>query len=153
MELQTELFTAEKFDLVDLAGRLTELKAFASRTPTPVTVEQLEAIASSPEICRLTLQLTPDRVVVGMVHLTIIPLEDRAHLGPICVQLSEPRGHGTPLMEVAIADIWKHFPNVRRIDLSNRPAHDLASWYEKFGFVARTEETGDPSTIYRLPRP
>ncbi|MFT5849968.1 MAG: N-acetylglutamate synthase-like GNAT family acetyltransferase [Patiriisocius sp.] len=147
-------FKKENFDLTTLAERLTQFKASASRTPTPVTVEQLQAIDASPTNV-LLLQLAEtetEPLLVGMVHLSIVYLEDRAHLGPIAVETeSLPRGHGTPLLEAAINHVKENFTGLRRLDLSNRPSHDLASWYKKFGFVSRTEETNDPTTVYRLP--
>ncbi len=149
--LETVRFIASDWNLESLAQRLTELKALASRTPTPVTVEQLEIIGGS-ELSVLLLQVEHGtQSVVGMVHLMVNFLEDRAHLGPICIDKeSQPRGHGTALMESAIEYIKINFSGLRRLDLSNRPNHDLAAWYSKFGFVERTEASGDPTTMYRL---
>ena len=144
----TVRFVAAEYDLSALAATLTELKALTSRTPTPVTTEQLMAIDSAKEVAILLLQKQDD-TVVGMVHLCINHLEDRAHLGPIAVN-KPAGGWGTPLMEDAIAFVKDSFPLLRRIDLTNRPDHDLGAWYQKFGFQPRTEATGDPTTVYRL---
>lgn len=151
--LQIVTFHASDFDLATLAQTLTALKATATRTPTPVTVAQLEAIDASPTSILLlqTADTEGGPLVVGMVHVAIIYLEDKAHLGPICVEKeSTPRGHGTPLMEAAIAHVKANFPSLRRLDLSNRPSHDLTDWYQKFGFIPRTEAAGDPSIVFRL---
>lgn len=148
-EVATVRFVADNYNLENLAATLTKLKTLVSRTPTPVTVEQLKAIAEGEHASVLLLQQIGSEVV-GMVHLSINHLEDRAHLGPIVVDKTRG-GWGTPLMEDAIAYIKDNFPQLRRIDLSNRPSHDLANWYKKFGFVPRTEVSGDPTTVYRLP--
>lgn len=146
-------FTPEAFNSTYVAERLTALKARATRTPTIVTPEQLQAIADSPTNV-LLLQIAEDdgeTILVGFVHIAIVHLEDRALIGPIAIdEDSTPRGHGTPLMETAIEYVKNNFPSVRRIDLTNRPSHDHAAWYQKFGFVGRTEENGDPTTVYRL---
>ncbi len=142
-------FRPADFDLAALATRLTEFKGVASRTPTPVTVEQLQAIGTS-ETNVLLLQMAGE-IVVGMIHVAVIYLEDRAHIGPICVDTTNtPRGHGTPLMQAAIDYVTANFADLRRIDLTNRPSHDIGEWYKKFGFEPRTEAAGDPSTVYRL---
>lgn len=146
--LRTVRFVAKEYNLPELAKILTNLKALASRTPTPVTVEQLEAIDQAQQVAVLLLQKSEEQVV-GMVHVSINVLEDRAHLGPIAVDKSLG-GWGTPLMQDTIAYIKEHFPQLRRIDLTNRASHDLSVWYKKFGFVPRTKEAGDPSTVYRL---
>lgn len=151
--LEIVLFNENRFDLRELAERLTAFKASASRMPTPVTEAQLRDISNSPTNI-LLIQIAKDEeteLVVGMVHISVVHLEDRAQIGPIAIDKdSTPRGHGTPLMEAAIEYIKAHFPDLRRIDLTNRPSHDLEVWYGKFGFKGRTEENGDPSTVYRL---
>lgn len=151
--LQVVRFTTDDFpDLTALATALTELKAIVSRTPTPVTANDLEQIAAASAVCHLFIQLD-EAVVVGCCMITVSLLEDRAHLGPIVVQKAGAHtGYGTQLMKTAIAYVWEHCPVVRRIDLSNRPDHDLATWYTKFGFSPRTEAVGDPTTVYRLTR-
>lgn len=153
-ELQIVKFSPADFDVPTLAETVTRLRATATRTPRPVTVEQLEAIGNS-ETSVLLLQVADmdgESKVVGIVHLNISYLEDRAALGPICIDKeSTPRGHGTPLMEAAIAHVKEHYPTLRRIDLTNRPDHDHEAWYKKFGFIPRTEAYGDPTTVYRLP--
>lgn len=152
--LEIVRFNAKEWDLSQLAARLSVFKASASRTPTPVTEAQLEAINDNPTSI-LLLQVVHDgkeKLVVGMVHVAVIYLEDRALVGPIAIDKdSTPRGHGTPLMEAAIEYVKTHFPELRRIDLTNRPSHDLSTWYEKFGFKGRTEKNGDPTIVYRLP--
>lgn len=151
--LKIERFNTEDFDPTVVAERLTFLKARASRTPTLVTEEQLREISESSTSI-LLLQFTEEggeMLIVGMVHIAIIYLEDRAHIGPITVDTeATPRGHGTPLMEAAITYIKEHYPEIRRADLTNRPSHDLEEWYAKFGFKGRTEENADPTTVYRL---
>ena len=151
--LQIVRFKAVDYNLDELAKRLTTFKSLTTRTPTSVTVDQLRAIDESPTNV-LLLQVGKDddeQLVVGMVHLAIIYLEDRVHLGPICIDAnSVPRGHGTPLMQAAIEYVKTNFVGLRRIDLSNRPSHDYTEWYKKFGFTPRTEETGDPTTVFRL---
>lgn len=150
-EAQVTLFKAKDFDLSELSQTLTKLKGQATRTPTPVTVEQLEDIDSSPTSLLFLLQSSNERKVLGMIHANIIHLEDRAHIGPLSVDSNvTSRGYGTKLMEEAVSYIKDNFPDLRRIDLTNRPGHDLSGWYQKFGFVARTEENSDPSIIYRL---
>ena len=148
IELVIKRFVAGDYELSALAATLTKLKAMASRTPTPVTVEQLRAIDQAETVAILLLQINGAQVV-GMVYISINHLEDRAHLGPIAVDKVQG-GWGTPLMEAAIAYIKEHFPQLRRIDLTNRPGHDHSAWYQKFGFKPRTAEAGDPSIIYRL---
>ncbi len=152
MERETQLeivsFVAGEHDLVVLAKVLSELKALASRHPTPVTVAQLRAISEAKDVAVLLLQVRAHEVV-GMVYASINYLEDRAHLGPIAVH-KEKGGWGTPLMEAIIKYIKEQFPDPRRIDLTNRPQHDHSEWYKKFGFMPRSEVTGDPSVIFRL---
>lgn len=146
-------FNTEDFDPALVAERLTFLKARASRTPTPVTVEQLREIEeSSTSILLLQFaEVEGGKMIVGMVHIAIIYLEDRAHIGPIAVDTeATPRGHGTPLMEAAITYVKEHYPEIRRADLTNRPSHDLEAWYARFGFKGRTEQNADPTTVYRL---
>ena len=116
--LEVVRFTADDFDLPALAERLTAFKASASRTPTPVTQKQLQDISDSPTNV-LLLQIAKDgdeSLVVGMVHVAVSYLEDRAHIGPIAIDKdSTPRGHGTPLMEAAIEYTKTHFPDLRRV--------------------------------------
>jgi len=141
------------FDLHTLSIQLTALKALASRSPTPVTTEDLLLVQNSGGVCNLFLQLDGD-MVVGWCTITISVFEDRGHLGPIAVHKSgEHTGYGSSLLEFSLAYMWREYPNLRRIDLSNRPEHDLEHWYRKFGFIPRTETEGDPTTVYRLPRP
>ena len=152
--LQIKRFTKAQFgDLESLAEQLTRLKALASRTPTPVTVGQLKQVSDAGDLSNLFLQLDGD-IVVGWCMITISVFEDRGHLGPVAV-LKEGlhTGHGSPLVEFSINYVWDNFPEVRRIDLSNRPDHGLETWYRKFGFVPRTEVESDPTTVYRLNRP
>lgn len=131
-ELRVVRFTRNEFDLEQLAKWLTALKARASRTPTPVTAEQLDAIHDGDSTSVLLLQIAPDNSVVGMCHLAVIYLEDRVHLGPICVQ--EGVGHGTALRDAAIEYVRERYRDIRRIDATNRPDHDLVGWYKKAGF-------------------
>ena len=145
---ETTKFVASEYDLAELSDTLSALKTLVSRTPTPVTIEQLKAIDEGEHVSALLLQKV-DNEVVGMVHLSVNHLEDRAHLGPIVVN-KEKGGWGSPLMEDAISYIKTNYPDLRRLDLSNRPSHDHADWYKKFGFIPRTEESGDPTTVYRL---
>lgn len=151
--LKVVKFDASLYDVSPLAERLTDFKALASRTPTPVTVDQLTAISES-KTGALLLQVAEEgdeQLVVGMVYVGVSYLEDRALIGPIAIDpKSTPRGHGTPLMEAAIDYAKKSFPSIRRIDLTNRPSHDLEAWYGKFGFKGRTEANSDPTTVYRL---
>jgi len=140
-------------DLEKLAADLTVLKALASRTPTPVTVADLEKVAAAGDVCNLFLQLDGEHIV-GWCMLTVSLFEDTAHLGPIAVQKEgDHTGHGSPLMQFSIDYIFNTYQNIRRIDLSNRPDHDMEQWYRKFGYLPRTEEEGDPTTVYRLVRP
>ncbi len=147
-QLEIIRFEAQQHDLTALAEVLSGLKALASRNPTPVTAEQLKAIDEAKNVAVLLLQRNKGEVV-GMVHASINHLEDRAHLGPIAVDKTKG-GWGTPLMEAIIAHVREHFPDLRRIDLTNRPDHDYSDWYEKFGFKPRTPKSGDPSVIFRL---
>jgi|GEM_PF-6882052 len=140
-------------DLGNLAEQLTSLKALASRTPTPVIVEQLQQVLAAGDLYNLFLQLDGD-VIVGWCMITVSVFEDRGHLGPIAVQKEgEHTGHGSPLIKFSLDYMWEHYADLRRIDLSNRPSHDLETWYRKYGFVPRTEAEGDPTTVYRAPRP
>lgn len=153
-ELQVVRFDKETFsDLENLAEQLTVLKALATRTPTPVTVADLEQVSAAGDICNLFLQQNGE-VVVGWCMLTTSLFEDTAHLGPIAVQKEgEHTGHGSPLLQYATHYTFQQYPSIRRIDLTNRPDHDLEQWYRKFGFVPRTEAENDPTTVYRMKRP
>ena len=143
-------YTKETFpDSAALAVELTALKALASRSNTPVTPEEIEQIAGASELCHLFLQVA-DSQVLGWCMVTVLPFEDRAHLGPIAVHKEPDRsGRGSQLLDTAIQFVENHCPTVRRLDLSNRPSHDLEAWYRSFGFVPRTEAAGDPTTVYR----
>jgi GNAT superfamily N-acetyltransferase len=152
-ELKTVRFSKAEFDVPKLAKELTALKALASRTPTPVTAQQLEQVEASSDLCNLFIQLNGNHVV-GWCTITISLFEDRGHLGPIAVhKTGEHTGHGTALMNFALDYIWQNYSEIHRIDLSNRPSHDLERWYKKFGFVPRTQAEDDPTTVYRLNRP
>lgn len=152
-ELRTVRFCKSDFDIKKLAVDLTELKSLASRTPTPVTEEHLEQVEQSGGVCNLFIQLDGEHVV-GWCTITISLFEDRAHLGPIAVfKTGKNTGYGTQLMNYSLEYIWRNYSDIRRIDLSNRPSHDLEIWYKKFGFVSRTETENDPTTVYRLQRP
>ena len=144
---QSRQFSAKEHDLSELADTLSHLKSLASRTPTPVTVGHLEAIDRGREVSVLLLQFQGN-AVVGMIHAGISHLEDRAIIGPIAVDRVKG-GWGTPLMEDMISHIRRHFPHLRRIDVTSRRTH-LADWYQKFGFRPRSKEAGDPTTVYRL---
>jgi len=149
-ELEVRLFKAADFDLTLLAAQLTELKALASRALTPVTVQELEQVDTAGNVCNLFLQLDGE-IVVGWCMITISVFEDRGHLGPIAVKKEGGHtGYGSSLMQFALDYVKENHPELRRVDLSNRPDHDLESWYRKFGFIPRTEVEGDPTTVYRL---
>lgn len=149
--LQTIVFRSQPYNMAQLAERLSRLKALASRTPTLVLPSQLLAIRRSFGANRLLLQRigtsSSAEAVVGMVNLAVVHLEDVVHLGPICVMRP---GRGTPLMWDVIKHIRLHFPHIRRIDLTNRPGHGRIEWYKRFGFIPRTVESGDPTTVLRL---
>ncbi len=127
----------------------TKLRSSQTGNHRHVDQSRIAYLLDSPEHIML-LAVEDDQLLGMVVGQRVVGIgNEYFYINDIVVDPnSQGKGIGSLLMESLQEKALLRFPNVVRFQLTSRPSRGTASFFMKFGYRARTAESGDETTVY-----